>query len=74
MQKNIYMSPSEQRIANAVKSTGRSTITGERLRELCQGLSRQAVNRACSSLSRKGYLHRLKRGLYLFQERPYLWR
>ena len=70
MRKNIYLSPNEQRITNVIKSTGRSTIASERLHELCPELSKQAVNRACFSLSQKGYLHRLKRGLYMFQERP----
>ena len=70
MQKNIYLAPHEQAVVNAARSTGRGTIKSEQLYELCPELSRHAVNRACSSLSRKGYLHRLRRGLYLFQERP----
>lgn len=68
--KNIYLTPSEQILVNAARRTGRGTISCEQLYELCPELSRQAVNRACSSLSRKGYFYRLKRGLYLLQERP----
>lgn len=70
MKKNIYLAPHEQAVINAARSTGRGTTTSEQLYELCPALSRHAVNRACSSLLRKGYFHRLKRGLYLFRERP----
>jgi len=70
MQKNIYLGRSEQLVVNAARSTGRGTISSEQLYELCPELSRHAVNRMCSSLSQKGYLHRLKKGLYLFQEKP----
>ncbi|MEW6592918.1 MAG: hypothetical protein AB1305_04495 [Candidatus Hadarchaeota archaeon] len=70
MSKNIYTSPQEQVVMNAARNTGRMTITNEQLYELCPTLSRQAVNRASSALLRKGYFHRLKKGLYLHQERP----
>lgn len=70
MQKNIYLVPSEQTVLNAARSTGSATITSKRLHELCSDLSKHAVNRTCASLSRKGYLHRLRHGLYLIQPRP----
>jgi predicted transcriptional regulator of viral defense system len=70
MRKNIYLTPQEQAVLNAALSTGRATAAGGRLHELCPELSKQAVNRACSSLSRNGYLHRLRRGLYLIQPEP----
>jgi predicted transcriptional regulator of viral defense system len=57
-------------VLNAALSTGGELITSQRLHGLCPELPRQAINRTCSSLSRKGYLHRLRRGLYLLQPKP----
>ena len=38
--------------------------------EIFPNLKPSQTNKICSYLSSKGYLHRLKRGIYLVQERP----
>ena len=38
--------------------------------EVFPNLKPSQINKICSNLSSKGYLHRLKRGIYLVQERP----
>jgi len=68
MSKNIYMTRQEQRVFNAVPP-GQIVTTGE-IKDLLPDLEPYQINKACSSLSSKGYMYRLKRGTYLFQERP----
>lgn len=42
----------------------------EEIEEVFSDLKPHQINKICSNLSSKGYLHRLKRGIYLVHERP----
>ena len=68
MMKNYYLSRTEQELISILKSADMVTI--EEIAELFPGLSGDMVKKVLSSLVRKGYLYRLKRGLYLVNEEP----
>jgi len=68
MMKNYYLSRTEQEIIRSLKSA--DIVAVEEIRELFPGLSGNMVKKVLSSLVRKGYLYRLKRGLYLVKEEP----
>ncbi|MCG7850720.1 MAG: hypothetical protein MIO93_16295 [ANME-2 cluster archaeon] len=68
MNKNIYLSKQEQMIFNIV-SYADIAYTDE-IRDFCPDLKPHQINKICHSLSSKGYLYRLKRGVYLIQKKP----
>ncbi|ACJ17354.1 hypothetical protein TON_1863 [Thermococcus onnurineus NA1] len=68
MQKNYYLTKTEQDIIRAIRGT--DIVSADEIRELFPGLSREMVKKVLSSLSKKGYLTRLKKGLYLVNEQP----
>ncbi len=68
MMKNYYLSRTEQELISILKSA--DIVTVEEVRELFPGLSENMIKKVLSNLVRKGYLYRLKRGLYLVNEEP----
>ena len=68
MTKNYYLSRTEQELISILKSVDMVTI--EEIKELFPGLSENMIKKVLSSLVRKGYLYRLKRGLYIVNEEP----
>ena len=66
MMKNYYLSKTEQELISALKST--DIVTIQEVEDLFPGLSKGMIKKVLSSLVRKGYLYRLKRGLYLVNE------
>lgn len=55
-------------IFNAISST--DIVNSNEIKDIFPGLKPYQVNKVCSSLSSKGYLHRLKKGSYLVQKKP----
>ncbi|NJE30337.1 hypothetical protein E3E38_04635 [Thermococcus sp. 18S1] len=68
MQKNYYLTKTEQDIMRAIR--GADIVSADEIRELFPGLSSGMVKKVLWSLSKKGYLTRLKKGLYLVNEGP----
>ncbi|RLF49458.1 MAG: hypothetical protein DRN20_02070 [Thermoplasmata archaeon] len=68
MKKNYYLSSSEQKVYNVVSHA--ELVTLELVRELFPELSMGMLYKVLSSLEKKGYLYRLRRGLYLVRKRP----
>ena len=68
MEKNYYLTGSEQNVYNSIKHA--ELITSDEVRELFPELSIGMLYKVLSSLEKKGYLYRLKRNLYLVQKRP----
>jgi len=68
MMKNYYLSRTEQELMNVLKEA--DIVTIHEVLELFPGLSRDMIKKVLSSLVRKGYLHRLKRGVYIVNEEP----
>lgn len=68
MNKNIYMSKEEQKIFNAMSS---DIVHTHEIKDIFPDLKPYQINKICSSLSSKGYLYRLKRGIYLVQKKPF---
>jgi len=68
MGKNIYLSRREQMIFNAISSI--EIARTNELRDLFSDLKPYQINKVCHSLSLKGYLYRLKKGVYLVQKTP----
>ncbi|BAA29444.1 type IV toxin-antitoxin system AbiEi family antitoxin domain-containing protein [Pyrococcus horikoshii] len=68
MEKNYYLTKTEQRIFNVIKHA--KIITVREVAELFPELSRNMICKALSSLEKKGYLYRIKNGLYLIQQAP----
>jgi len=69
MNKNIYLSKQEQKVFNVVSSID-IAYTYE-IKDLFPNLKSYQINKICSSLSSKGYLYRVKRGIYLVQKKPF---
>jgi predicted transcriptional regulator of viral defense system len=65
---NTYLNRQEQMIFNAISSA--DIVNSNEIKDIFPGLKPYQVNKVCSSLSSKGYLHRLKKGVYLIQEKP----
>ena len=68
MNKNIYLTPQEQQILGAILPSEIANVE-----DICSSfpnLKKHRINKVCFSLSSKGYLHRLRRGVYLVQEKP----
>ena len=55
-------------ILNAISSA--DIVNSNEIKDIFPGLKPYQVNKVCSSLSSKGYLHRLKKGAYLVQKKP----
>jgi predicted transcriptional regulator of viral defense system len=68
MDKIVYTTPREQKVLSALAGTGMATAG--MLHELFSGMDRHELNRLASSLASKGFLHRVRRGLYLVQPEP----
>ncbi len=68
MTENTYLNRQEQMIFNAISSA--DIVNSNEIKDIFPGLKPYQVNKVCSSLSSKGYLHRLKKGVYLIQEKP----
>ena len=68
MNKNIYMSKREQIIFNMISSV--DIAYTDEIRDFFPDLKPHQINKICHSLSSKGYLHRLKKGVYLIQKKP----
>ncbi|NIA10349.1 MAG: hypothetical protein GWP10_11635 [Nitrospiraceae bacterium] len=68
MNKNIYLSKQEQILFNTISSA--DIVYTDELKDLFPNLKPYQINKICSSLSSKGYLHRLKKGIYLVQKKP----
>jgi predicted transcriptional regulator of viral defense system len=68
MNKNIYLRRQEQMVFSVI-STHDIAYT-EEIGTLFPDLKPHQINKICSNLSSKGYLYRLKKGVYLVQERP----
>ena len=63
MNKNIYLSRQEQTIFNLVLSIDIAYI--DEIVNFFPDLKSHQINKICPSLASKGYLHRLKKGIYL---------
>ena len=68
MNKNIYMSKREQIIFNMISSV--DIAYTDEIRDFFPDLKPHQINKICHSLSSKGHLHRLKKGVYLIQKKP----
>ena len=68
MYKNIYRTKQEQLILDAISSA--DIITVDEIFNLFPDIDRKKIDRICHNLARKGYLYRLKRGMYLVQDQP----
>jgi len=68
MNKNIYLRRQEQMVFNEISAL--EIAYSKEVEEIFPNLKPSQINKICSNLSSKGYLHRLKRGVYLVQERP----
>jgi len=68
MNKNIYLSKREQMIFNLISTL--DMAYSEEIEEVFPELKPHQINKICSNLSLRGYLHRLKKGVYSIQERP----
>ena len=68
MEKNYYLTGSEQMVYNAIKHA--ELVTLDLIREMFPDLSTGMLYKVLYSLNKKGYLYRLKRNLYLIQKRP----
>lgn len=68
MDKKIYLTPQEQELFRVISSMQR--VDTATIHEIFPGKSPHQVNRILSRLSQKGYLHRLKKGVYLISPHP----
>ena len=68
MMKNYYLTRTEQEVISVIK--GADIVTVQEIKELFPELSDDMIKKVLSSLARKGYLYRLKRGIYLVNEEP----
>ena len=68
MEKNYYLTKTEQKIFNVIKHA--KIITAKEVADLFPELSREMIYKVLSSLEKKGYLYRIKNGLYLVQQIP----
>ncbi|KUK04265.1 MAG: hypothetical protein XD62_0841 [Methanosarcinales archeaon 56_1174] len=68
MKKNYYLTKSEQLVFRVIENA--RIISTTELKDLFPELSEEMIYKVASSLERKGYLYRLKKGLYLVQKTP----
>ncbi|MHA1144923.1 MAG: type IV toxin-antitoxin system AbiEi family antitoxin domain-containing protein [Candidatus Helarchaeota archaeon] len=70
MNKNIYLSKSEQEIFNPLFKSNEWIITNEQIKNIFYHKKGTTVNKILSRLIEKGYLYKIKRGVYLVQKDP----
>ncbi len=70
MNKNIYLSQSEQNVFNPLLSAKEWIITHDQVKNIFFQINDITLNKIISNLIRKGYLYQIKRGKYLIQEIP----
>ncbi|PKP59872.1 MAG: hypothetical protein CVT88_04405 [Candidatus Altiarchaeales archaeon HGW-Altiarchaeales-1] len=70
MEKNIYLTRSEQKVYNLIGKVRGSIIKADNIKQLFSDISEEKINKVCSSLSKKGHLYRIKRNIYLIQSEP----
>lgn len=68
MKKNYYLTKTEQKIFNVIKHA--KTVTAKEVTGLFPELNKEMIYKVLSSLKKKGYLYRIKNGLYLIQQIP----
>ncbi|MCF2136540.1 MAG: hypothetical protein K9W43_04785 [Candidatus Thorarchaeota archaeon] len=68
MEKNYYLTGSEQIVYNLIRHG--EMITSAEIRNLFPELSTGMLYKILFSLNQKGYLYRIKRDLYLVQQKP----
>ncbi len=68
MQKNIYLTRQEQMIFNILSHA--DIIYIDEIRDFFPDLKSYQINNIYHNLSLKGYLHRLKKGVYMVQKKP----
>ena len=68
MEKNYYMTKREQTVYNAVKSAEIVSLTD--IKEMLPQMSAPMLRKTVHSLEKKGYLYRIKRGLYIVKKSP----
>src|SRR3989338_7381427 len=68
MNKEYYLSKSEQIVYELVKYKPNEAISNSEIKALFPKYSGAKVNKICSSLIKKGYLFKLSKGNYLVQE------
>jgi len=70
MNKNIYLSKSEQEIFNPLLRSNEWMVGNDQIKNIFFQMNNVKVNKGISGLIKKGYLHKIKRGKYLIQEIP----
>ena len=68
MQKKNYLSKEEQIIFTIINKT--DIIDNTQMKEIFSNYSSQKINKLCHNLISKGYLHPVKRGVYLVNAEP----
>ena len=68
MKKKIYLTPGEQTIFSALSS--RQVIDTGLLQELFPEILPTSLNKTVADLAKKGYLHRIKKGVFTVSGRP----
>jgi predicted transcriptional regulator of viral defense system len=66
--KNIYKTPREQRLLDLISS--HDTVKVDEIAGLMAETDAVQIKKMCHSLSKKGYLHRVRKGIYLVSEKP----
>ncbi len=67
MNKNNYLTREEQTLFSTMKKT--DIIDNSFIKDLFPQYSSQKINKICHGLMKKGYLHPIKRGVYLINDR-----
>jgi len=68
VKKNIYLTPREQAIFSVLSS--RHVIETRSLQELFPDIPQPALNKTAAGLAKKGYLHRIKKGIFTVSGTP----
>ncbi|MCK5039494.1 MAG: hypothetical protein KAR87_00815 [Candidatus Aenigmarchaeota archaeon] len=68
MEKNIYLSKKEQEVFNVLRDLKNPVIEHDQLKDVFQ--HNKYLNKTISSLIRKKYFLKIKKGLYLIQKEP----
>ena len=67
MIKNTYLSRMEQSLFDIIRESNVNIISNEQIKDL---MPNKNINKLCSSLMKKGYFHKIKRGIYIIQFTP----
>ncbi|MHA1798769.1 MAG: type IV toxin-antitoxin system AbiEi family antitoxin domain-containing protein [Candidatus Helarchaeota archaeon] len=70
MNENIYLSKFEQEIYNPLFKSDEWIITNKQIKDMFYNKSDATINKIISGLIKKGYLYKIKRGMYLIQKEP----